>query len=896
MVLSAGLAAGAQQQTPTIPKPTPNLSELRRRLQQNLDKRKAGGAEASKSLKDKRSQPDTGRPAGEPSKAPPPPRQPARTQRTPVSRVTGGTSGTGASTRIVGSTGAGAGAGAGTAAIRTLGGDKYEPVKQREIEYKPVPDMGESMTLNGPLGTGEFLDTLALATNWNVLVTPDAKAVNLEFWITEVKPREALEILRFHDVYYEYKEDTKYLYVMTKDEHLTKEFGKLEEHEFVVEHAEVDYIESVVSSLLSPEGRIITDPRTRHLYVWDTKDNVAKMIETVAELDVPLDEAEFFVKHADVADIEAVLTSMLSGSGTIITDPRTGSLLVKDLRDNIDRMQVTLDKFDVPLESRVFEIRYIDADALVESIEELLTERGMAQVDPRSNAIIVTDIPSRQDQIAEIIETLDIKLETRTWVLSYVEPDLIAERVETLVPEEMGDIVVDEDVHQLTVTALPERLEDIEELITRWDIMRRQVQIQAYLVTLNDNLARSLNVSWSYLDSTGNTPQAYRIGGGATPDFANLANTVTVGQLPYAEPLRSWFSGDVITNINDQEVIRKFHGNRVAAVLDYLDTKGKATVISSPSVTVQDGEEAAFQSGRKVPYVTSTSYGAGYRSYDQTQPNQNYNYYARPYNRIDFIEVGTILRVLPRIADDDTILLDIIAEDSDATNVQVISSGEENTIPEKTESKAETMVRVADGQTIVVGGLRKGNASVNVSKSIPILSDIPVLGRLFRNPSRQIDNNTLMIFITTSIVDETTPPEAERLAMVDEDFAQQFRRAKKSSLELLFDNVRRNKNEIGVSIGQSGHMHSGGRQVTIDELRQKFRDVRSPSMTKVFIRKHPRAPDKVVTELMEIILEFGLKVEFDTDIVPFVPNYGPDESAQGPAAADDQQEAPSRAG
>jgi len=91
-------------------------------------------------------------------------------------------------------------------------------------------------------------------------------------------------------------------------------------------------------------------------------------------------------------------------------------------------------------------------------------------------------------------------------------------------------------------------------------------------------------------------------------------------------------------------------------------------------------------------------------------------------------------------------------------------------------------------------------------------------------------------------------------------------------------------------------MHSGGRQVTLDDLRQAFRDIQSPSMVKVVIRKHPRAPDNVLTELMEVILEFGLKVEFDDDVVPFVPDYGSDESARAPAAADDHEESPSRAG
>lgn len=904
----------AQTQTPTTPKASPNLSALRESLQK-LQQGKGGyGSDMeseSTSLKDKRSKKKEGtegeekKTEGDQKKAeesppaaggPQPPAARGEKKGLAGTRILlpksalGGQAPAGAATGAGGAVKGGtAGGGAGAPAVRTIGEGQYEPVKTREIEYGEVPDEGDPLTLNGPLPVGEFLDTLALATNWNVLVTEAAKSVQLEFWITETKPIEALEILKFHDIYYEYKKDTKYLYVMTKDEFLEKQFGKLQEKEFVVENADVDYIESILTALLSPQGRAITDPRTRHLFVWDTKDNLAKMDETIKLLDVPLSEKDFGIQHADLPDAEAMLTAMLSPAGTMVSDPRTGHILVKDLPDKLKEMTDVLAKFDVPLEQRVFEAKYVNAETLLEGVEALITERGMAQLDPRTNTVIVTDIPSRQDQIAEMVATLDKKLETRTWVTNYVEPDDVAERIETLVPEEMGDIIVDEDVHQITVTATPERLTEIEDLMKTWDVRRKQVLIQAYLVAVSDNAERELEIKWSYFDSTGNAPQAYRVNGGAAPDYTKLTADFTIGQLPWAEPLRNWVTGDVIKDINGNTIIKEFHGNRVAAMINYLDSKGEATILSSPRVTVQDGEEALFQSGRQVPYVTSSTYGMGssYNRYNQNNPNDpnnpnnnNQNYYYgygyQPYNRIDFIEVGTILRVLPRITESDTILLDIITEDSDAEMKIVVANGESNTVPEKKENKAETQVRVQDGQTIVIGGLRKSNATDTTVKSVPVLSDIPVLGRLFKTPNHKVDNAALMAFITTTIVDETTKPEAEQLASVDQDFARKLRSAKKDSFGRLEEWAMQGKNEIMVSVGESGDLYCKGTLVTLEDIRARaasITDKKQRQMLRAVILRHPNAPAKVVTDLTEMLMELDINVIFDEDVSPFVPSY-----------------------
>ncbi|HPC15221.1 MAG TPA: secretin N-terminal domain-containing protein [Candidatus Hydrogenedentes bacterium] len=894
----AGMAHA--QQSPTQPKATPELNRLRQQLQQSLRSAQQGSRQ-------------TGTATGE-AEAPPGPRagQPAQ-ERTvtagisgPTQVVQGGQQGaasaargtlssqqTGAAGKSAGRQG---GAGAAAPMVRVLGPNTYDPIIEKLLEYKDVPDVGEPMTLNGPLTVKDFLETLSMATNWNILVTEEAQKVNLQFWITDTKPRDALEILKFHDLYYEYNEENKYLYVTTKVERLDKQYGALQEYEISIQHAPADHVESLIGSLMSPKGRAVTDPRTGHIFVWDTAENIAKMKEAVERLDVPMEEAEFTIKHADAADIEPILSTMLSPSGTLVVDPRTGHVLARDLRENLDQMAAAVEKFDVPIESKVFPVKYVSVDNLVDSIESILSARGKAMVDPHTNTLIVSDVASRQDMVARMVEALDQKLDTRTWVLNYINAEDVADRLERLVPEEMGDIIVDDDVHQLTVTALVERLDEIDRLIKSWDVKRRQVQIEAYMAQISSELARNLNVSWTFMDSTGNAPQALQFGGGAKPDFSSLSNTLTIGQLAYPIYLRD-AAGEIIKDVNGKPIIEKFSGNRVGAVLNYLDTRNEAKIIAAPRVTVQDGEEAIFQSGRRVPYVTSTTYGSYPYSYagnitgtagSTVNPyyNSYYGYGSQPYNRIDFIEVGTILNVLPRITEDNSILLDISAEDSDATPKTVISQGQENTIPEKSESRAETQVRVNNGDTIVIGGLRKGTDTRSLSKSLPLLGDIPILGRLFRNPSKSIKNAMLMIFITTTIVDEKTHPETEHLAQFDEAFSADLRKAKRNEFKDIGHAIRRGRNEIVVAVGQSGAIRSNGKRAGLDDLERSFAQVSSPATTVVVLRKHLRAPEDVIRKITDLALEHRLKVELDSDTMAFVANPPAPPSVDAPADAE----------
>lgn len=690
----------------------------------------------------------------------------------------------------------------------TGGGQKFEPSKSRPILYGDLPELEEDipLALVGPQTVLEFVDVLAQATGWNFMATTAVQDIPLQFWMNEMTPEQAMAVLKFNGVYYEFDEETQFIYVMTTDEYLKREYGTVVEQAFTIRHADVEDIEDILSTFLSPEGRMVIVPTTSQIYVFDTKDNLARMKEVVEEVDIPLD-------------------------------------------------------------ARVFRLEHIDVESVLDSVELLLTERGEMYVDPRTNTMVVTDLPARQDEVAAMLEQLDLPLETRTWILNYVDPSMIADQAALLVPEGMGLIATNEDIHQITVSAIPNRLEQIDALIRAWDIKRKQVQIEAFLITASTNIGRNLGIDWSYYGESDEGLFAFQTGDSG-PRFAtppSAGQQLSIGQLPFAIPMVNPVTGAPLSDIMGSPLLRGFGGNDLSIMLNYLETSGDVTILAHPRVTVQDGEEAIFENTTSVPYAQSTADRPSTRLDASGSPVIDY----RSISRIDFIDVGTILTVLPRIAQEGNILMDITAEDSNFLSVTVIGADQEYSVPEKTQNRTATQVMVRDRQTIVIGGLRTSNFTNDVDK-VPFLSDLPLLGRLFRSTKKQHRHTELLIFITPTIVDENTQPEATRLAKLDEGMAQAMRYDRKSFMGRLADSVSRGQNELLVSIGQSGDLFASGALVTLGELREMFFDEDFSAMM-VVIRRHPRAPSGVIMAVTEIAMEAELKIEFDDALVPFVP-------------------------
>jgi hypothetical protein len=263
----------------------------------------------------------------------------------------------------------------------------------------------------------------------------------------------------------------------------------------------------------------------------------------------------------------------------------------------------------------------------------------------------------------------------------------------------------------------------------------------------------------------------------------------------------------------------------------------------------------------------------GFSQYAAGNQNQGFGPIVIPTN-VEIVTVGTILKVEPRIADDGTVLMDISAEDSTAESVTIISGDRASTVPQKRENRAETQVIVNDGHTIVIGGLRSDSFEDDETR-VPILGEVPLIGRLFKSTEKKRQERELLIFLTPRIVGGETMPEAKRIADTDAIVAEKMRHFTKPLWERVESKLKQGRDEVLVAIGESGRMYSEGHYVTLDTLRTQLERHAPTKGVTLVIRAHPRASQDLIDAIAQLATDIGMTVERDNDALPFVPAPSP---------------------
>jgi type IV pilus assembly protein PilQ len=297
---------------------------------------------------------------------------------------------------------------------------------------------------------------------------------------------------------------------------------------------------------------------------------------------------------------------------------------------------------------------------------------------------------------------------------------------------ERGHAIVDERTNSIILTDTEEKIEGFKRVIDQVDIPIRQVMIEARIVIANNNFRKELGAAiggavWAGDRHgsnifTGNNLSADDIetnpDGGqtvTTTDFFDLAATGT----------QNAASGKLAWNIIRNNV---FLGLELSA----LEDSGYAEIVSQPKVITGDKQQASIESGTEIPYRDATATtGAGGGGGGVAAS-------------ISFKKALLKLDVTPQITPDDKIIMDlVINQDSPG---EATSAG-----PTIDVTKLETQVLVPDGQTIVLGGIFQNNIQTSETK-IPLLGDIPVIGRLFRRDLNSETKRELLIFITPRIM------------------------------------------------------------------------------------------------------------------------------------------------
>ncbi len=176
----------------------------------------------------------------------------------------------------------------------------------------------------------------------------------------------------------------------------------------------------------------------------------------------------------------------------------------------------------------------------------------------------------------------------------------------------------------------------------------------------------------------------------------------------------------------------------MAVILSALKETKNANILSTPSLLTLDNQEAFITVGQNVPFVTGsfTNTGGG------GDGAQN------PFQTIERENVGITLTVTPHINEGDAIVLDIEQEVSSLSGLSVTQTASDIITNER---KIQTKVLAVDGRVVVLGGLIKDDVQ-DAQQKMPLLGDIPYLGRLFRSDAEKVTKSNLMVFIRTTII------------------------------------------------------------------------------------------------------------------------------------------------
>jgi MSHA biogenesis protein MshL len=322
-----------------------------------------------------------------------------------------------------------------------------------------------------------------------------------------------------------------------------------------------------------------------------------------------------------------------------------------------------------------------------------------------------------------------------------------------LTPAGRSSLAINPTAGIIQVSDRPSALERVAKYLQAvGDNVHRQVELDAklYDVTLNNQF--QFGIDWVQLAkvyggelAVGASTLPVAVGGSQLLDSTlNGVNQVgTIGTTASTTP------GANLTPL----VYQNFN---TAAAVNALQQQGTVDVISTPRIRTLNNQTALIKVGEDVPFFnTSTTIVPGITTGTSTLEQQTI---------VNSITVGTILSITPQISENGWISLDISpvlttlkAVVSSASSLgQGGSSGNAGgsgaTAPDLDTKQASTIVRVRDGTTVVIGGLIQTEDAKNDTK-VPLLGDIPVLGKLFTGTFRYHQRKELVIFVTPHIVD-----------------------------------------------------------------------------------------------------------------------------------------------
>ncbi|MCD6386181.1 hypothetical protein J7M23_10455 [Candidatus Sumerlaeota bacterium] len=425
----------------------------------------------------------------------------------------------------------------------------------------------------------------------------------------------------------------------------------------------------------------------------------------------------FQLKYIKATEAQKAVQGVITkGIGSVAVDERTNKLFVTDLPQVLELVTRLLEEIDVRLVTRVFYIKHADIKQIADKIQVYKSPPGIIESDPKTHQIIVTDTFENIKRMEMLIDVLDIGPELKTYDINNLGIDgKLAKEIEDAIKEIVTEGAfwrLNVNTGKLIVEDMPEVHEKIEKLLKALDTPLKQVLIEAELV--ETNLSRVLKYDIDYQFS-------YDLGEGEfvsfPPDVPRLASFNVTG---------TGLSLDILSK-------------HLQAAINTSVSRGESRVLLQPRLIVRNGESAKVFVGGREPYLT-TFIGED-RNWDRTY-TQNY------------VTIGLELELTPMVSNRGLIELKINISNKSAQIVERPWEDKTYSLVKTFDQKTETVLMIPSGETRVIGGLVKTEASETKS-GVPYLSEIPVIGPiLFGSRETNDTKRDVLFFVTPTIVEE----------------------------------------------------------------------------------------------------------------------------------------------
>ncbi|AYC33519.1 type II secretion system protein GspD [Pseudomonas cavernae] len=463
------------------------------------------------------------------------------------------------------------------------------------------------------------------------------------------------------------------------------------------------------------------------------------------------------VQHTPVTELIPLIRPLVPQYGHLAAVTTANALIISDRSANIARIETLIRQLDQKSDHdySVVNLQYAWVMDAAETLNSSIA-RGQTKgtsgtqviADVRTNRLILIGPPAARQKLAALAQSLDTPTtrSTNTRVIRLRHNDAktlaatlgeISEGLKAPEGAEGGGggggkpqnllIRADESLNALVLLAEPDTVATLEDIVRQLDVPRAQVMVEAAIVEVSGDISDALGVQWA-VDARGNT------GGLGGVNFANTG--LSIGSVLQAiQDDRNGVDNPILNNLPDGAIIG-IGTDSFAALITALSANSKSNLLSTPSLLTLDNQKAEILVGQNVPFQTG--------SYTTTADGAN-----NPFTTIERQDIGVTLKVTPHINEGATLRLEIEQEISSIAPSATLTAQAVDLITNKRSIKSTILAE--DGQVVVLGGLIQDDVTQTDSK-IPLLGDIPLLGRLFRSTKDTHVKRNLMVFLRPSVI------------------------------------------------------------------------------------------------------------------------------------------------